>query len=59
MGDTEPRLVIFYKQASLLAVHLGHQSSHKTFDLQLSCLQSVLAMVSQNLWEWSTNDWPN
>ena len=33
-GDTEPELAVFYSQARLLAVELGHQPGHKTFDLQ-------------------------
>jgi hypothetical protein len=34
MGDTEPKLAIFYNQASLLTVVLGHQPSHNVFYLQ-------------------------
>lgn len=30
--DTEPELAIFYNQTMFLAVGLGHQPSHKTFD---------------------------
>ena len=46
----EPELAIFYNQARLLVVGLGHHPSHKIIDLQ-----SVLparhagAMVAQNL----------
>lgn len=42
MGDMEPELAIFCSQARIQVEGLGHQHSHKTFNLQLSCLQSVL-----------------
>ena len=34
MGDTEPEPAIFYNQAIPQMEGLGHQPSHKTFDLQ-------------------------
>jgi hypothetical protein len=33
MGDMEPELFISYNQARLPMKGLGHQPSHKTFDL--------------------------
>ena len=33
MGDTEPELAIFCNEARLPVEGLGHESSHKTFDL--------------------------
>ena len=56
----EAEQAIFYNQARLPSVEQGHQSSHKSLDLQ-SVLPARCAgvMVAPNLWEWPTNDWSN
>lgn len=58
MGDTEPELSIFCNQAWLPVQGLGHQPSHRTFDLQFA-LPARCPEVEQvqNLWEWPASDW--
>lgn len=44
MGDTEPEPAIFCAQAERFSVvGLEHPPSHKTFELQPSCLQDVMS----------------
>lgn len=56
MGDIEPEQGIFYYQSMLPAMGQGHQTSHKTFNLQ-SVLPERCAGVleGQNSWEWPIN----
>ena len=60
MEDMEPELAIFYNQARLPVVGLGHQPRYKTFALQpVLPARRAGAMVAQSMWEGSTNDWSN
>ena len=57
IGDTESEPAIFYNQASLPAVGLEQQPSHRTFDVQTDLpVTSAVIMVLYNLWEWPTRD---
>jgi hypothetical protein len=48
-------LAIFYNQASLPREGLGHQLSHKTFNLQFVLPTKCAGVkMAQNLWEWPT-----
>jgi hypothetical protein len=60
MGDMEPEPSTFYNQARLPVVGLGHQPSHKSFNLQPALpARCAGAMVVQNSREWPTTDWSN
>jgi hypothetical protein len=56
-GDTEPEAAILCNQARLPMEELGHQTSHKSFDLQLVLPTRCAGVkVVQKLWEWPTNN---
>ena len=58
MWDIEPELDISYSQERLPEQVLGHQISHKTFNLQFVLpVRYVEVKVVQKLWEWPTSDW--
>lgn len=60
IDDSEPEATIFYSKAEVPVVGLVHQPNHKTFDLQSILPEKCAgALVSQNLCEWSTNNWFN
>jgi hypothetical protein len=60
MVDMEPEPVIFCNQARCPVVGLGHQPSHKTFELKSVPPEiSAGVMEAQNLWEWPSNDLSN
>lgn len=57
MEDMEPELAIFCKQVRLLEEDLGHQLSHKAFDLQFLLPSRCVGLDKggTNLWEWPTS----
>lgn len=60
MGDTEPEPPISCNQARIAVEDLGHQLSHKNFDLQFVLPRRCAGVKgAKKLWEWPTNDWSN